>query len=74
MNAPVFVKGQVVVATHIEGYRNHLTEGKEYVVVEYDPPCRVDNYTFSAYVTVVGDLGKYVICRAHRFAAKQGTS
>jgi len=63
----VFAKGQIVKGAFIRGYENHLTKGKEYIVVEYDPPCHCENFTFPAYVTVIGDHGKPTNAHAHRF-------
>lgn len=64
----VFVEGQKVIATG--SYNWLLTEGKEYTVTKYEPPCRNDGGAFywPAYVTVTGDSGKPVTGHTHRFA------
>lgn len=70
---PVFTPGQVVVATHVNGYEYKLTEGKQYTVVDYSVPYTAENgFTFPAYVTVIGDRGKEVVSHAYRFAAVEG--
>lgn len=64
-----FKKGQKVVAFgRLDGYRNHLTEGKEYTVtrVEVD----ADNgFRLPDYVCVIGDMGKEVGAHHWRFRA-----
>lgn len=70
---PVFEVGQTVVATG--SYNWLLTEGKRYTVVKYEPSVRDTeaNFTWPAYVTVIGDSGKRVTGHTHRFRAlKEG--
>lgn len=62
--------GETVIATG--GYSWHLTKGREYVVTKYEPEFRDTNFTWPAYVTVIGDSGKPVTGHAHRFAPKAG--
>lgn len=66
---PVFEIGQVVVATG--SYNWLLTEGKQYTVVKYEPrsTTETENFTWPAYVSVIGDSGKKVVGHAHRFRA-----
>lgn len=64
---PVFVEGQVVEATG--GYNWLLTKGKRYVVLKYEPKVHHENFTWPAYVTVMGDHGKPVTGHTHRFRA-----
>lgn len=66
-----FKEGQKVVAVgRLDGYRNHLTEGKEYTVTRYDPECVADNgFRFPAYVYVIGDMGKEVSAHHWRLRA-----
>lgn len=64
---PAFEVGQVVVATG--SYNWLLTEGKQYTVVKYEPEFRDTNFTWPAYVTVIGDSGKRVTGHTHRFRA-----
>lgn len=61
----VFSVGQVVVATG--SYCWHLTEGKKYTVVDYQPRQVGPTFTWPAYVTVIGDSGKKVTGHTHRF-------
>ena len=68
---PVFEAGQVVVATG--SYNWLLTEGKQYVVIKYEEECPTENFTWPAYVTVIGDSGKPVTGHTHCFRAlKEG--
>ena len=61
----VFEVGQRVVTTG--SYMWSLTEGEEYVVVEYRPSVCFPSFTFPPYVTVMGDLGRLVTGHTHRF-------
>ena len=63
----VFEVGETVVATG--SYFWSLTEGKQYVVVKYEPPYREPDlaFTWPAYVTVIGDHGKPVTGHTYRF-------
>lgn len=67
MNEPIFTVGQKVIATG--SYNWLLTEGKEYVVIDYSPSVSDTNaaFTWPAYVTVIGDSGKPVTGHTHRF-------
>jgi hypothetical protein len=62
-----FRVGQVVVAT--SNYGGLLTEGKQYVVIKYEDKFYDTNFTWPAYVTVIGDLGKPVTGHTYRFRA-----
>lgn len=68
---PVFKVGQLVVATG--SYNWLLTEGKQYVVIKYEEECPTENFTWPAYVTVIGDSGKPVTGHTHRFRAVEST-
>lgn len=61
----VFEIGDHVVATGT--YMHHLTEGKEYVVINYEPSVVGPTFTWPAYVTVIGNFGKPVTGHTHRF-------
>lgn len=63
----VFEVGQTVVATG--SYNWLLTEGKKYVVTKYEEECRTENFTWPAYVTVIGDSGEPVVGHTYRFRA-----
>lgn len=65
MTEPVFNVGDKITPIYTSGY--HLTMGKVYVVVSYDPPFREENFTWSAYVTLHDDRGKLVTAHARRF-------
>lgn len=54
MSDPVFQKGDKVSPNYTSGY--HLTEGKVYVVVSYDPPFHEEVFTWPAYVQIHDDL------------------
>lgn len=64
---PVFKLGQRVQATG--PYMWSLTEGREYIVLAYEDPVVTPTFTFPAYVTVMGDLGKLVTGHTYRFRA-----
>lgn len=64
---PVFEVGQVVEATG--SYMWQLTEGKKYMVTKYEPEVYDPTFTWPAYVTVIGDMGKQVTGHTHRFRA-----
>lgn len=67
MSDPVFKVGQTVVSTcH---YMHQLTPGKRYVVTKYEPEYPDTNFTWPAYVTVLGDSGTPVTGHTHRFRA-----
>lgn len=59
--------GDLVVCRAARGY--HFTEGKTYEVVRYEPRVADLNFTWPAYVHVVDDYGKLVVCHASRFEA-----
>ena len=65
MTDPVFKKGDRFTPLYTSGY--HLTMGKVYVVVAYDPPFSEETFTWSAYVQFHDDLGKLATAHAHRF-------
>ena len=61
----VFEKGDKVTPVYSSGY--HLTMGKVYVVVTYDPPFSEEIFTWPAYVQIHDDLGILVTAHARRF-------
>ena len=65
MTDPVFKKGDKVTPLYASGY--HLTMGKVYVVVSYDPPFPEETFTWPAYVQFHDDRGKLVVAHARRF-------
>ena len=65
MTDPVFKKGDKVAPLYTSGY--HLTMGKVYVVVAYDPPFSEETFTWPAYVEVIDDRGKHTVAHARRF-------
>lgn len=67
IDKPTFTVGQVVIAT--SSYNWLLTEGKRYTVVKYEPEVYEPEarFTWSAYVTVIGDSGKPVTGHTYRF-------
>ena len=65
MTDPVFEKGDKVTPEYSSGY--HLTMGKVYVVVTYDPPFSEETFTWPAYVQFQDDRGKLVTAHARRF-------
>jgi hypothetical protein len=67
----VFEIGQTVVAAC--DYAHQVVEGRRYRVVGYQPKCPTPNFTWPAYVTVIGDNGGKVTAHTHRFRAlKEG--
>ena len=62
---PVFKEGDKVTPNYSSGY--HLTVGKVYEVVKYDPPFREENFTWPAYVQIHDDRGKLATTHARRF-------
>ena len=65
MTDPVFKVGDKVTPVYSSDY--HLTMGKVYVVVTYDPPFSEETFTWPAYVEVIDDRGKCVVAHARRF-------
>lgn len=65
MTEPVFSVGDKVTPNYLSGY--HLTMGKVYVVVSYDPPFPEENFTWPAYVEFHDDRGKLAVAHARRF-------
>ena len=65
MTDPVFKKGDKVTPEYSSGY--HLTMGKVYVVVSYDPPFPEEIFTWSAYVETHDDRGTLIVAHARRF-------
>ena len=65
MSDPVFKAGDRVTPVYSSGY--HLTMGKVYVVVAYDPPFSEETFTWPAYVSFHDDLGKLATAHARRF-------
>ena len=62
---PVFNVGDKVTPTYLSDY--HLTMGKVYEVVKYDPPYPDENFTWPAYVVTRDDLGIRIVTHARRF-------
>ena len=65
MTDPVFKKGDKVTPLYASGY--HLTMGKVYEVVTYDPPFSEETFTWPAYVEVIDDRGTLIVAHARRF-------
>ena len=65
MTDPVFSVGDKVTPLYTSGY--HLTVGKVYEVVSYDPPFSEENFTWPAYVEFHDDRGVLVTAHARRF-------
>ena len=65
MTDPVFKKGDRFTPLYTSDY--HLTMGKVYVVVAYDPPFSEETFTWSAYVQFHDDRGVLVTAHARRF-------
>ena len=65
MTDPVFKKGDKVAPLYTSGY--HLTMGKVYVVVAYDPPFSEETFTWPAYVQFHDDSGRLTTAHARRF-------
>ena len=61
----VFKKGDKVTPVYTSGY--HLTMGKVYVVVTYDPPFSEETFSWPAYVETHDDLGRLTTAHARRF-------
>lgn len=67
---PVFTPGQRVRCVIDHSYQ--FTQGKEYIVLDYDPRRPADGahgFTWPAYVEVSDDNGRKVVCHAYRFQA-----
>lgn len=70
MKDPIFTVGQKVIATgRLDGYKNYLTEGKEYTVIKYEPsyPSELPNFVWPAYAFVTSDLGEPIGSHTYRF-------
>ena len=65
MTDPVFKVGDKVTPVYSSDY--HLTMGKVYEVVTYDPPFSEETFTWPAYVEVIDDRGKHAVAHARRF-------
>ena len=65
MTDPTFKVGDKVTPVYSSGH--HLTMGKVYVVVSYDPPFSEETFTWPAYVQIHDDRGKLVTAHARRF-------
>ena len=65
MTEPVFNPGQKITPVYTDGY--HITLGKEYEAVMYEPVWADVNYIWPAYVHFVDDYGKKCIAHARRF-------
>ena len=64
--------GDTVVCRSASGYL--FTEGKEYTILRYEPEFydqdTPSGFTWPAYVHVMDDRGREVMCHAHRFILK----
>ena len=67
MRDPVFNVGDKITPLYSSGY--HLTIGKVYEVVKFDPPFPDENFTWPAYVEFLDDRGKLTVAHARRFRA-----
>ena len=65
MHDPVFSVGDRITPIYSSGY--HLTMGKVYEVVKFDPPFPDENFTWPAYVEFHDDRGVLVTAHARRF-------
>ena len=65
MTEPVFAVGDKITPVYLSDY--HLTMGKVYEVVKYDPPFREENFTWPAYVQIHDDRGRIATAHARRF-------
>ena len=65
MSDPVFEKGDKITPLYTSDY--HLTVGKVYKVVTYDPPWSEENYTWPAFVQIHDDHGTLIVAHARRF-------
>ena len=65
MTDPVFNGRDKVTPVYTSGY--HLTVGKVYEVVSYDPPFSEETFTWPAYVEFHDDRGILVVAHARRF-------
>ena len=65
--------GDTIICRDPRGYM--FTEGKEYTVVWYEPKHydALSGYTWPAYLTVMDDLDREVVCHAYRFVHKPAT-
>lgn len=67
MRDPVFNVGDKVTPLYSSGY--HLTMGKVYEVVGFDPPFPEENFTWPAYVEFHDDRDRLAVAHARRFRA-----
>ncbi len=66
----MFKQGDPVICEHAANYA--FTEGKEYTVVEYQPPERSENgFRWPAYLKIEDDRGKLALCHDYRFKLKE---
>lgn len=71
MRDPVFKPGDVMVCKGTS-WDYDIREGREYTVIEYDPPMPTESgFTFPAYVTFNNDRGKQCVAHASRFKHKE---
>ena len=66
-------EGDTITCRNSRGYQ--FTEGRDYVVVSYDPEWFDTSvpagFTWPAYVVVRDDTQRLVKCHAHRFVSKE---
>ena len=63
----MFVVGDKVTPLYTSDY--HLTMGKVYDVVKYEPAFYDEGFTWPAYVEIIDDRGKLAVAHARRFRA-----
>ena len=61
----VFTVGDKITPVYTSSY--HLTLGKVYEVVKFEPPFYDVNFTWPAYVEFLDDRGKLAVAHARRF-------
>ena len=70
---PVFKEGDIAICRFSRGY--NITEGREYVVLKYEPKQQDDScsYTWPAYITFLDDDERKCKAHAQRFTLKLET-
>lgn len=68
---PIIKKGDIVICRGSRGY--NITEGREYIVLEYEPKLKDYKYNFvwPAYITFLDDDERKCKAHADRFILKQ---
>lgn len=65
MTTETFLQGDIVTPINTNGYS--LTDGSEYLVIDYIPQYVTDHFIWPAYVVFKDDLGKQATAHASRF-------